>query len=100
MAKIKTYADNNPARDQADKKQRKKQANQEEKLTLQLEQAKKDVRRAEQKLQKAQSRLEKNHSEVHALERRLSELRHEHSHPVATWQAQEQVAQVVGTQPP
>lgn len=57
------------------RKQRKKQAKQEAKLMLRLEQARKDVQKAEKKLTKAQANLEASNAHVRTLENKLTQLR-------------------------
>ena len=57
------------------RKQRKKQAKQEAKLMLRLEQARKDVQKAEKKLTKAQANLEARNAQVQTLENKLTQLR-------------------------
>lgn len=57
------------------RKQRKKQARQEAKLMLRVEQARKDVQKAEKKLTKAQANLEASNAQVQTLENKLTQLR-------------------------
>jgi hypothetical protein len=60
------------------KKQRKKQAKQEAKAMLKLEQAKKNEQKAAQKVTKAQAQLEAYRMQVHQIEARLAEIRTPH----------------------
>lgn len=57
------------------RKQRKKQARQEAKLMLKLEQSRKGVQKAERKLTKAQSNLETSNAQLHTLENKLTQMR-------------------------
>jgi len=57
------------------RKQRKKQAKQEAKLMLKVEQARKDVQKAQKKLTKAQANLEASNAQVQMLENKLTQLR-------------------------
>ncbi len=57
------------------RKQRKKQARQEARLMLRLEQARKDVQKAEKKLEKAQANLEASSAQVETLENKLTQMR-------------------------
>jgi len=56
-------------------KRRKKQARQEVKLMLEIEEANKDLKKAQKRQSKAQARLEARSAYVHTLETRLEELR-------------------------
>lgn len=60
------------------RKQRKKQAKQEAKLMLKVEQARKDVQKAEKKLTKAQANLEASNAQAQMLENKLEQLRSSH----------------------
>src|SRR5436305_13528101 len=60
------------------KKQRKKQARQEAKAMLKLEQAKKNEQKAAQKATKAQAQLEAYRMQIHKIETRLAEIRTAH----------------------
>ncbi|HEX6557768.1 MAG TPA: hypothetical protein VF026_33700 [Ktedonobacteraceae bacterium] len=60
------------------KKQRKKQAKQEAKAMLKLEQAKKNEQKAAKKVTKAQAQLEAYRTEIHTIEARLAEIRTPH----------------------
>jgi len=56
-------------------KRRKKQARQEAKLMMEIEEAYKDLKKAQKKQSKAQARLEEQSAYIHTLETRLEELR-------------------------
>jgi len=60
------------------KKQRKKQARQEAKAMLKLEQAKKNEQKAAKKATKAQAQLEAYRMQIHKIEARLAEIRTPH----------------------
>lgn len=73
------------------RKQRKKQAKQEAKLMLKVEQARKDVQKAEKKLTKAQANLEASNAQVQTLENKLAQLRSSHQdaqNGSGQWEAQ------------
>ena len=65
------------------KKQRKKQAKQEAKTMLKLEQAKKNEQKAEKKITKMQERLETFRMRIHKFEAKLNEIRSPHYEPTA-----------------
>lgn len=65
------------------KKQRKKQAKQEAKTMLKLEQAKKNEQKAEKKITKMQEKLETIRMQIHKFEIKLSEIRSPHQEPAA-----------------
>jgi hypothetical protein len=65
------------------KEQRKKQAKQEAKTMLKLEQAKKNERKAAKKVTKSQETLEIYREQIHKYEARLSEIRSPYHEPAA-----------------
>jgi len=69
---VKIFTSSKMSAEDQDKKRRKKQAKQEAKLLLQLEDARKQVRRAEQKVARAQEKLEACRNEVYKLEEQLA----------------------------
>lgn len=71
----KTMIQEKNATSQDAKKQRKKQARQEAKLMLKVEEAKKAMQKAEAKVAKAQTNLHGRNTELHKLEDQLSHLR-------------------------
>jgi hypothetical protein len=71
----KTASDKPTASAEERLKRRKKQARQEAKLMLEIEEAKKDLKKAQKKQSKAQARLEARSTYVQTLEARLAELR-------------------------
>src|SRR5438067_13012578 len=64
------------------KKQRKKQARQEAKAMLKLEQAKKNEQKAVKKVNKAQEQLDARRTQIHKIEARLAEMRSSQSEAV------------------
>lgn len=82
-AKTATKSDSAPPQDDA-KKLHKKQAKQEAKLMLQVEDARKAVQKAEAKLKKAHSSLDKRTTHLHALEEQLAHLRPGSEQPTAS----------------
>ena len=74
MPKTATAEPETPQKDQI-RQQRKKQAKQEAKLMLKIEQAKKGLKKAEKKLTRAQSSLDENQTHLHKLEEKLQQIR-------------------------
>jgi len=82
MAKTRTQ-ENVDIQDET-KKQRKKQAKEEARLMLKLEQAKRGVQKAEQKAAKVRSKLEVNEKFVQEVEQKLAQLRETQPETVET----------------
>ncbi len=77
----KTASDTPPASAEEVLKRRKKQAKQEAKLMLNIEETNKDLKKAQKKQSKAEARLEKQSTALHTLEAKLEELRSQSLEP-------------------
>lgn len=78
MAKHASNNSADPTIEVNDQKKRKKQAKQEAKMMLEIEEAKSSIQRAEKKLAKAQATLEARNTHLRTLEAELSEFRTSH----------------------
>jgi hypothetical protein len=79
MAKTASNKPSAPAEEEL--KRKKKQARQEAKLMLEIEEAKKDLKKAQKKQSKAQARLEARSTSLHTLEAHLAEVRAQNLEP-------------------
>jgi len=77
----KTASDKPSAPAEEELKRKKKQARQEAKLMLEIEEAKKDLKKAQKKQSKAQARLEARSTSLHTLEAHLAEVRAQNLEP-------------------